>query len=343
MANKYIQAYATEAAYNAASKPSPNVSFVYATDKLYYNGEEHQMPIDYSTKYLTFVALEDGTISCSYNYRNLYYSLNSGTTWTNYTGQVTVQSGSTIMWKSNAPIVTYAKNISFSSTGLINIEGNALSLIYGDDFIGKTTISTAKNQEDFKGAFGALKIVSAENLILLAANTSSCYQDAFAGCSTMTIPPKLPATELGGTCYGNMFASCTGLTTAPELPATTLAQQCYWRMFYGCTSLTTAPELPATTLANWCYNYMFSGCTSLTTAPSILPATTLTTSCYSYMFNGCTNINSVTCLATSNIISSNIGYWLDGVAATGTFTKKAGVTWPSGASGIPTGWTVVEV
>lgn len=346
MANKYIQAYATEAAYSAASKPSPNVSLVYGTDKLYYNGDEHQLPTDYSTKYLTFVALEDGTFKCDYNYRNVYYSLDGGTTWTNYsnpnTNTPTVQSGSTIMWKSNAPIVTYGKNISFSSTGLINIEGNALSLIYGDDFIGKTTISTAKNREDFKGAFGALKIVSAENLILLAANTSGCYQDAFAGCTTMTTPPKLPATELGGACYGNMFAGCTSLTTAPQLPATTMTQQCYWRMFYNCTSLTTAPALPATTLANTCYQYMFSGCTSLTTAPE-LPATTLVSSCYSHMFHGCTSLNSVTCLASSGITVYTTGSWLDGVAATGTFTKKAGVTWTSGVDGIPNGWTVVEV
>lgn len=32
-----------------------------------------------------------------------------------------------------------------------------------------------------------------------------------------------------------------------------------------------------------------------------------------------------------------------GVSPTGTFVKKAGVDWPTGNSGIPSGWTVVEV
>ena len=60
-----------------------------------------------------------------------------------------------------------------------------------------------------------------------------------------------------------MFAGCTSLTAAPALPATTLEDWCYYRMFYGCTSLTNAPELPATTLVNSCYYDMFNGCSSL--------------------------------------------------------------------------------
>ena len=36
-------------------------------------------------------------------------------------------------------------------------------------------------------------------------------------------------------------------------------------------------------------------------------------------------------------------YWLDGVSATGTFTKAAEMTsLPEGSSGIPAGWTVVD-
>ena len=60
-----------------------------------------------------------------------------------------------------------------------------------------------------------------------------------------------------------MFSGCTSLTTPPKLPATTLTDNCYYGMFFGCTSLTQAPELPATNLANNCYNFMFWGCTNL--------------------------------------------------------------------------------
>ena len=73
----------------------------------------------------------------------------------------------------------------------------------------------------------------------------------------------LPATTLASSCYENMFSGCTSLTTAPALPATSLARSCYYYMFKGCTSLTTAPALPATTLANNCYYYMFHNCSSL--------------------------------------------------------------------------------
>ena len=60
-----------------------------------------------------------------------------------------------------------------------------------------------------------------------------------------------------------MFAGCTSLTSAPALPATTLYGSCYTGMFAGCTSLTSAPALPATTLEDDCYSYMFQGCTKL--------------------------------------------------------------------------------
>ena len=141
-----------------------------------------------------------------------------------------------------------------------------------------------------------------------------------------------------------MFSNCTGLTTAPELPAGkngigSLDDGCYLCMFSGCTGLTTAPELPANTLAAHCYQEMFSRCTGLTTAP-VLPATTLVNSCYDRMFYRCSNLNSVVCLATTNITQYTCSNWLNGVAATGTFTKATGATWESGVSGIPSGWTV---
>jgi len=145
--------------------------------------------------------------------------------------------------------------------------------------------------------------------------------------------------------YKWLFYENTSLVEASELllPATTLADECYASMFRSCSALTSAPELPATTLAQSCYSSMFGGCTSLTSAPA-LPATTLVDRCYSWMFGGCTSLSSGTCLATSGINTNNSTVnWLNSVSSTGTFTKAAGSTWPEGASGIPSGWTVVEV
>ena len=170
---------------------------------------------------------------------------------------------------------------------------------------------------------------------------NSCYVNMFYGCTALASAPELPATTLQQSSYANMFSGCTALTTAPELPATSLANNCYSNMFKGCTSLTAAPELPAATLGTRCYVSMFSGCTSLATAPE-LPATTLAGSCYQQMFQGCTSLASVKCLASAVSPYSAVSNWLYNVSATGTFTKAAGVTWPEGASGIPSGWTVVE-
>ena len=176
-----------------------------------------------------------------------------------------------------------------------------------------------------------------------------CYSNMFNGCTSLTVAPKLPATTLAESCYESMFYNCTNLTTAPELPATTLAEYCYLQMFNGCTSLTAAPKLPATTLFANCYYEMFRGCTSLTAAPE-LPAATLVNWCYNSMFYGCTNLSSITMLATN--IPANVGClrnWVSGVASSGTFTKAANLIQgsetgqiPTGTSGIPEGWTVVN-
>ena len=113
-------------------------------------------------------------------------------------------------------------------------------------------------------------------------------------------------------------------------------------MFSNCTSLEDAPALPATTLAEYCYGSMFYGCEKLTEAPE-LPATTLTDNCYNQMFYECTSLNKITMLATDISATDCLKDWVQGVAATGTFTKAASMTTlPTGDSGIPSGWTVVN-
>ena len=176
---------------------------------------------------------------------------------------------------------------------------------------------------------------------------TECYSGMFEGCTSLTKAPELPATTLDTYCYYDMFKGCTSLTKAPELTATTLVDSCYWCMFEGCTSLTQAPALPATSLAETCYASMFRGCTSLTKAPE-LPATTLATECYTGMFNGCSSLNKVRCRMPSSYISSDISStyannWLSGVSSTGKFYTNVDANWPSGESGIPTGWRRLNI
>lgn len=140
--------------------------------------------------------------------------------------------------------------------------------------------------------------------------------------------------------YGNIMSliDSTGYTTA-----TTLSNFSFGELFYGQTGLISAEHLilPATT-AYICYQNTFAGCTSLTKAPA-LPATALATQSYDGMFINCSNLNYIKCLATDISADRCTNSWVSGVAASGTFIKDASMTgWTTGASGIPSGWTVQD-
>ena len=200
--------------------------------------------------------------------------------------------------------------------------------------------ATTLGQGCYKSMFaGCTSLISAPALPATTLE-NMCYERMFEGCISLVNAPVLPATTLGQYCYYYMFKGCTSLVNAPDLPAITLVYRCYAYMFEGCTSLQTAPALSATTLYAFCYAGMFKGCTSLQTAPE-LPVVTLADYCYYDMFSGCTALNYVKCLAETFKTASTSG-WLSGVSQTGTFVKKQGVTWETGASGIPSGWTVEE-
>ena len=282
--------------------------------------------IDYSRQYFTIESLEDnnsiffGKSSSSAPTKTIYWSSDKAT-WNSVssdTGTIKILSKNEKIYikGSNNSYATSTVYNYFSSTKKFNISGNIMSLIYSDNFVNKTFLASGY-----------------------------AFHSLFKNCTTLVDISNLvlPATTLAGYCYSNMFYGCSSLTTAPSiLPATTLTIDCYRSMFDRCSSLTTAPELPATTLAQNCYRSMFYNCSSLITAPE-LPATGLVSSCYQYMFYGCTLINYVKALFTTDI-SSTTAYtynWLANVAATGTFVKSQNATWSkTGASGIPSGWTV---
>lgn len=267
----------------------PNVSYTEDSLKVYYN------PIhDYSQDYFTMVVTVGGDVTWTGTENNaLYYSKDNGKTWSEPSVNITlsVNKGDKVLWKgetspTNAGIGSFSGGTDVRYT----VEGNIMSLLFGDDFKGQTSLE-GKNRPFSKLFYDNKGLTSAEKL-------------------------SLSATTLANECYSAMFGGCTSLTTAPELPATTLAESCYWVMFNGCTSLVTAPELPATTLANECYNNMFSGCTKL---------------------------NYIKCLATDISASNCCRSWVMNVASSGTFVKAAGMEhWPTGASGIPLRWTVVD-
>lgn len=136
----------------------------------------------------------------------------------------------------------------------------------------------------------------------------------------------------------------TTLVDASELwLPSQLADNCFLGMFQKCTALTSAPHLGAVTLKQACYRDMFRDCTALEKAP-VLIADAFANSCYGSMFRGCSALKEIEMWATQNLTYSGaISNWVLGVAANGTFKKKEAATLPSGNSGIPTDWTVVNI
>ena len=329
--------------------------------------------VDDSTKPLTFKATQDGS-SVTLKKKgsptgDFQTSTDGGNTWSDYTldTAIALNTGDEVYFRAKSDR-TSAQSFDgyfyFEMTGKIEAWHNVMSLYRTNDFATYNTVVSRAFTNLFQNCTSLTKapVLPATTLgdycyqymfngctsltkapeLPATTLTQWCYHDMFRGCTSLTEAPVLPATTLATNCYGFMFNGCTSLTEAPVLPATTLTEYCYFSMFEGCTSLTEAPALPATTLYYCCYYHMFNGCTSLTKAPE-LPATTLADSCYWEMFKGCSSLNEVRCKISSAYSSSDISKyaknWLEGVASTGTFYTNADAKWPSGASGIPTGWT----
>ena len=243
--------------------------------------------------YLTFTAEEDSSTFRIINERgnnpNVQYSLDGGVTWTAlaagdiitlaHKGDRALLKGKNLEGFSNGS----SKYSSFTMTGKIAASGSVMSLIDG------------------------------------------------AGVST-TIPNTY--------CFNNLFAGCTSLTHAPELPATKLDGYCYASMFSGCTSLTQAPELPATKLVWYCYNSMFKGCTSLTKAPKLSVAEIEGKYCYGEMFYGCTNMSQIDVAFEEWPINDGTYNWVKNVAPTGLFICSKTLPLECGVNRIPEGWTL---
>ena len=208
---------------------------------------------------------------------------------------------------------------------------------------------------------GETILVSAGNSVRFKGNNTSyaTSRDNYAGFEGGTATFNIEG-NIHSLLYGDDFASNNSLTNSTYqfcslfkkanvasaenliLPATTLKNYCYRALFSWCTTLEKAPVLPATTLAQGCYWYMFEKC-AISTAPD-LNAEALANECYGHMFENCSNLNYIKCLAKNGFNNTNVlANWVTGVCATGTFIKKGNTSWTTGASGIPTNWTIREM
>ena len=277
-------------------------------------------------------------INCS-NYHKVGGNINSLLDYNNYNVAITPYCFYNLFYKNE--YLTDASELIFSKTslaiGCYSWMFNKCTSLTSAPKLPSTTLA----EYCYNGMFGGCTSLTTAPALPATTLARSCYDGMFSICTALTSAPKLPATTLAIGCYQSMFGYCENLTTPPELPATTIARFCYEHMFQGCKSLTTAPALPAKTLEYSCYNSMFYGCTSLTTAPA-LPAKTLAESCYYYMFQNCASLNSITVYADDISALNCTTDWLSNVASSGTFRNLGSVIYPTGTSGIPTGWTEVK-
>lgn len=239
----------------------------------------------------------------------------------------------------------------------------------------KATFNTGSTSP---GAVTWVNIDPGDPLILPATTSGYCYTEMFRNCTNLTTAPDLPATNLATRCYYRMFHS-TGITSLPSMPSTvtfggdevcyqmfqsctritsiaqplfggtmTLRKGCFQDMFAHCTGLVNIPDnlLPATTLAVNCYRGMFQD-TGLTRAPFLLVETLSWNDCYRYMFYGCKSLTYIKCLATNPGTTYTTNFTGgNNLPNSGIFVRnddnKMTSSWPSGANGIPSGWTVKQ-
>ena len=264
--------------------------------------------------------------------------------------------------KLNLP-ATYKKGNGFENafqgcTSLVSGPYMPTTLLYGGDYQGM-----------FDGCSALTKV---SDLPITRGVWQGC-RNMFRNCTSLVNPPVMDTsmTSVAYEAFENMFSGCTSLIKTPSITFDNMKATAFIRgMFDGCTSLMDASGIiinaSQLTFGDYEMRGAFRNCSSMTKPPTINVggigangASNLFTGCSSLtsmvvtftsvdaggcgsMFDGCTSLSDVTCYITSGF--GNCGNWMRNVAANGIFRKPAEATgWSEGASGIPTGWTVVDL
>ena len=220
---------------------SNQVSAVYlGSTKIYPSTPPH----DYSQDYLTIEAISNTYISFITSKilsidRTVDVSRDNGQTWTSirflqgsWDGgsptEITLHQGDKMLIKGNNTSYAVLDEDAYhpgnieacyfdiyvpDSSGGCKVYGNIMSLIYGDNFIGQTSLTAPCTFSYLFNGHGRASVIikDASNLILPATTlTKYCYRYMFMH-SMFDKAPILPATTLKDYCYANMFSGCTHL------------------------------------------------------------------------------------------------------------------------------------
>ena len=287
---KYIHIYDTRMEYNAAEKEHYDISLIRNEDNYVVFYEDYST--DYLTiqitraGYFTVAQVLDPKASLneitSSNALTISYSINGGE-WTSvqltqsltlevevndlirfkgtnehYCNNTVLKSGTdphkewyVVFGCINNDGANY-KNSFTSTTARFDAYGNIMSLIYGDNFIGQTTLPTTHS---FCQLFKTSGIVSAKHLILPATTlTDSCYRAMFSKSYRLKISPTFPAKNLVTECYKYMFEDCTNLkqiTCLAETGLTTDALNSFTTYGSGVTFQSNGLFIKSPNATNW--------------------------------------------------------------------------------------------
>ena len=245
-----------------------------------------------------------------------------------------VLTGGTIVWEANNAgtvdrTIYYSKNngswyemtsipmgttISVNAGDIVRFKGNT-----GGTSAGANDASNYcwfKNSTAYFNVYGNIESIASEDFATSAVTLTRNFKGLFRGSKAVDISNLYLPSPTVQFQYSFLFRECASLINTPDLShINAFTKSGLGGMFSVCPSLTSVDNLPVVTSsygADAAFTLMFSGSTNLTYVRNISTYT-----------SGFTN-------------------WLQGVSATGTFVKDANATWSSGASGIPSGWTVIN-
>lgn len=184
--------------------------------------------------------------------------------------------------------------------------------------------------------------------------------------------PKIHIRRTNGTAFYRMFASSweisdvvLGISKCAEF-LHTISTRMFWNtdnggrwempatfaeMYSGCGALTVTRPLRLViedygrTVSQYSsvFDSVYSGCEALVNVTD-LDINCVRQNMFSTAFRGCTSLNSVRVLVANGdggTYSQN--NWMQYVSNSGTIYKRGNFSLPSGVSGVPTGWTVIEI
>lgn len=332
--------------------------------------------LNFQEIYFTIRALSD-VCKITFTKKNqfkLEYSTTFGNSWNEYSGQISINKGYTALFKASVGDLENNDGLGrFNVDGNFSVEGNIMSLLYGDAFMNVTDINyEGKNH---KYAFRELfvdqrnNLIYAKDLVLPATSLSEgCYLGLFRHCNKLIEGPlSLPATDLPKTCYHLMYQETKKMKILPSfngvnfgedsckemfegcgvevIPSDfmdsatgTVATGAVWSMFNACSELTKAMDkLPFTSTANRSNAFMFQTCRKLTESP-ILMANKIESYAYYNMFNGCSSLKKITALFTELTTSTAIRLWTNDVPSGGTLYKHPNSTITDYS--LPSNWAI---